>query len=64
MAEIVKKKIEKDEWLAGLDLDKTPEDLDSEKRICPVCEQGELEYDPLLNLVCNHCGYTEARSFS
>lgn len=26
--------------------------------LCPVCQQGKLDYDGMLNLACPHCGYT------
>jgi ribosomal protein L37AE/L43A len=27
---------------------------------CPVCRKGRLNYNGLLNLECDHCGYTLA----
>lgn len=26
--------------------------------LCPRCQEGHLDYDGLLNLVCQQCGYT------
>ena len=31
---------------------------------CPRCKAGKLDYDGLLNLVCQKCGYTLAGCFS
>lgn len=25
---------------------------------CPICQEGRMDYDGLLNLACNECGYT------
>lgn len=27
---------------------------------CPLCHKGQLKYNGLLNLECDHCGYTIA----
>ena len=32
--------------------------------LCPVCKQGVLDYDGLLNLVCQKCGATQTGSFT
>lgn len=32
--------------------------------LCPVCKQGVLDYDGLLNLVCQKCGAMQAGSFT
>ena len=32
--------------------------------ICPVCGEGKLNYDGLLNLTCSHCGYTLGGCFT
>jgi hypothetical protein len=57
--------------------DRTPEDHSGTPRhipvlvdelsagkLCPVCEQANLDYDGLLNLVCPACGYTAGGCFT
>jgi len=39
----------------------------SEPRVgdtCPVCKEGRLDYDGLLNLACTQCGYSLAGCFT
>jgi hypothetical protein len=31
---------------------------------CPLCQQGRLDYDGLLNLACGRCGYTLSGGFT
>jgi uncharacterized protein (DUF983 family) len=32
--------------------------------VCPHCGEGCLDYDGMLNLVCDQCGYTLAGCFT
>lgn len=32
--------------------------------LCPQCKQGRLDYDGLLNLSCDRCGYTLGGCFT
>lgn len=32
--------------------------------LCPQCQQAEIDYDGMLNLVCLQCGYTLAGCFT
>jgi hypothetical protein len=32
--------------------------------LCPVCRQGRLDYDGLLNLSCEKCGYSLGGCFT
>ncbi len=32
--------------------------------LCPVCLKGHLDYNGLLNLECNECGYTVGGCFT
>lgn len=32
--------------------------------VCPMCRQGTLDYDGLLNLACSQCGYAIGGCFT
>jgi len=32
--------------------------------LCPVCKKGRLDYNSLLNLACEKCGWESAASFT
>jgi len=32
--------------------------------LCPVCQQGVVDYDGMLNLVCPYCGYREGGCYT
>ncbi|OJX47325.1 MAG: hypothetical protein BGO78_17830 [Chloroflexi bacterium 44-23] len=34
------------------------------KATCPKCKKGKFDYDGLLNLVCQNCGFTSAGCFT
>lgn len=34
------------------------------KDLCPHCQQGQLDYDGLLNLCCDQCGFILAGCFT
>jgi uncharacterized protein (DUF983 family) len=45
------------------------DDLDPHKELragdlCPACEQGWLDYDGMLNLSCEECGFSLAGCFT
>jgi ribosomal protein L37AE/L43A len=43
------------------------EELTSEPRpgdTCPQCKEGKLDYDSMLNLSCDRCGYSVAGCFT
>lgn len=64
MAEIVRKERDDKDILLNLNLENKVEDTSPGERPCPACENGILEYDHFLNLICNKCGYVEASSFT
>ena len=34
------------------------------ENLCPKCKTGKMDYDGLLNLICQNCGFTLAGCFT
>lgn len=48
------------EWTAPTPIYREPRQGDN----CPLCGQGHLDYDGLLNLTCAQCGYAIGGCFT
>ncbi|MFA5836000.1 MAG: hypothetical protein WC837_03490 [Bellilinea sp.] len=50
---------------ATLTLEKQPVGLTAQPgTLCPQCNQGIMDYDGLLNLICPKCAYTQGGCFT